>query len=71
MGIFDNDVELLARLAELGPEQLLSELLATIHRDGGHYEANYGTAVAVQDAMKIINHAKTLRGYTTMVEYID
>jgi len=33
----------------------LSELLAIIHRDGGHYEAQHGTEKAVQDAMNKIH----------------
>lgn len=32
----------------------LSNLLARIHRDGGHYEAEYGTGKAVHDADVII-----------------
>lgn len=32
----------------------LSNLLARIHRDGGHYEHEHGTAKAVEDADKII-----------------
>lgn len=31
--------------------RLLSELLAVIHRDGGHYEQTHGTEKAVADAM--------------------
>ena len=31
---------------------LLSNLLARLHRDGGHYEAEHGTAKAVVDAEK-------------------
>ena len=31
---------------------LLSNLLARLHRDGGHYEAEHGTAKAVIDAEK-------------------
>ena len=34
--------------------QLLSNLLARIHRDGGHYEAEHGTAKAVADADVIV-----------------
>lgn len=41
-----------AALEELTKEskQHLSNLLARIHRDGGHYEAEHGTQKAVQDA---------------------
>jgi hypothetical protein len=35
-------------------ETLLGELLAVIHRDGGHYQAEHGTPKAVEDAKKII-----------------
>jgi len=33
--------------------QMLGDLLAIIHRDGGHYRAQHGTQVAVADAHKI------------------
>ncbi len=36
----------------------LSELLAIIHRDGGHYEAQHGTEKAVQDAMNKIHEMR-------------
>ena len=32
-------------------KHLLSNLLAVIHRDGGHYEDKYGTEKAVKDAI--------------------
>lgn len=32
--------------------ELLSELLAIIHRDGGHYQRDNGTEQAVSDAIK-------------------
>jgi len=32
----------------------VSNLLAVIHRDGGHYESKHGTEKAVEDALKII-----------------
>ena len=37
----------------------LGELLAVIHRDGGHYEGKHGAIVATQDAIKIVH---VLRG---------
>jgi len=36
-------------------QQLLSSLLAIIHRDGGHYEAKHGTEKAVDDAIKKVS----------------
>lgn len=33
--------------------QMLSNLLAVIHRDGGHYEEKHGTEQAVKDAMTL------------------
>jgi hypothetical protein len=35
-------------------EYFLGELLAFIHRDGGHYQGEYGTLKAVEDAITII-----------------
>lgn len=35
-------------------EKLLGELLAVIHRDGGHYQEQFGTRAAVSDAIKIV-----------------
>lgn len=32
----------------------LGELLATIHRDGGHYQIKHGTEKAVRDAIDIV-----------------
>jgi hypothetical protein len=32
---------------------MLSDLLAIIHRDGGHYERKYGTEKAVKDAIRL------------------
>jgi hypothetical protein len=46
--------EAAAELSELKKkEDWLSNLLAIIHRDGGHHEGNVGTKLAVEDAMKI------------------
>jgi hypothetical protein len=42
--------ERLAFLSKLAPEDLLEELLATIHGDGGHYSDEHGLAKAVADA---------------------
>ena len=33
-------------------EELLLNLLATIHRDGGHYVSDHGVEKATKDAMK-------------------
>lgn len=32
----------------------LSNLLATIHHDGGHYEVRHGTLKAVEDAKELV-----------------
>lgn len=41
--------------------ELLSNLLAVIHGDGGHYEAEHGTAKAVEDAItRVINTKSSL-----------
>lgn len=37
----------------------LSNLLAMIHRDGGHYEAKHGTEKAVEDAKEIVCEWRT------------
>ena len=43
-----------AELAQLkAKEDLLGNLLAILHRDGGHHEGEVGTEQAVKDAMKI------------------
>lgn len=34
----------------MNPRDQLSELLAVIHRDGGHYETEHGTSKALEDA---------------------
>ncbi len=34
-------------------ESLLKDLLAVIHRDGGHYTERHGLAKSVQDAMAL------------------
>lgn len=44
----------LAFLSKLSPEDLLEELLAIIHRDGGHYADEHGLAKAVADAEVIV-----------------
>ena len=44
------------RFAE--PQKMLSELLAVIHRDGGQYEWEHGTARAVEDAEKIVQNLR-------------
>lgn len=45
---------ILQRAAEGDHKALLFDLLAIIHRDGGHYTELAGTAVSVQDAEKLI-----------------
>lgn len=35
-------------------EEHLGNLLAYIHRDGGHYQDKYGTDKAVEDAIQIV-----------------
>jgi len=35
-------------------EMLLHNLLAVIHRDGGHYTGQYGIEKSVEDAIKIV-----------------
>lgn len=39
-------------------ELLLSELLAVIHMDGGHYEIKYGTVKACEEAMVLVEHLR-------------
>jgi hypothetical protein len=34
--------------------QAVDQLLAVIHRDGGHYQAEFGRAQAIRDAMRIV-----------------
>lgn len=49
----DADVDYLKRIAFLGslePEDMLHELLAVIHRDGGQHTDLVGFAVSVADA---------------------
>lgn len=41
-------------------EYFLGELLAIIHRDGGHYQGEYGTKKAVEDAIDIVYHMHLL-----------
>lgn len=49
--------------------KLLGELLAVIHRDGGHYQAEFGTAKAVADAAQIVSsHSTTLAELRAKVE---
>lgn len=36
------------------PRRLLGELLAVIHRDGGHYQGRHGTKKAVEDAQHAV-----------------
>jgi hypothetical protein len=39
-------------------QDLLSNLLAVIHADGGHYEAEHGTVKAVTDAIEKVFEMK-------------
>lgn len=36
----------------------LGELLAVIHRDGGHYQSQHGTEKAVRDAIDTVNQLR-------------
>ena len=51
--------ELMMQVAALTKESRphLSNLLARIHRDGGHYEAEHGTEKAAQDADLLVAHS--------------
>jgi len=40
-------------------QDLLSNLLAVIHADGGHYEAEHGTVKAVTDAIEKVFEMKS------------
>src|SRR4051812_12214021 len=40
-----------ADVSKRGPEHWLGELLAVIHCDGGHYQAQHGDEKAVKDAI--------------------
>jgi hypothetical protein len=40
-------------------EIMLTDLLAVLHRDGGHHEGNVGTERAVEDAMKVYYSLRT------------
>lgn len=46
----DLDRQRLEHLKELSPEELLRELLATLHGDGGHHTERVGLAQSVLDA---------------------
>lgn len=37
----------------LMPEQMLQNLLAVIHRDGGHYTAQHGLSKSYEDAIQL------------------
>jgi hypothetical protein len=45
-------------------EYMLGELLAIIHRDGGHHQSDVGTVQAVRDACK--GSTDTPRGATSI-----
>lgn len=46
----DEHLARIAFLSSLSPEDMLEELLATIHGDGGHYSDEHGLAKATADA---------------------
>jgi hypothetical protein len=47
------------RMADLNvADSLLSDLLAVIHGDGGHYQAKHGTIKAVKDAIRIVRELR-------------
>jgi len=49
--------------------KLLGELLAVIHRDGGHYEALHGTEKAVDDGITHIHEFRAaMEEFCTRVE---
>ena len=48
------DFQRLTFLKKLKPDELLCELLATIHRDGGHHTDEVGLVQSVFDAEKKI-----------------
>ena len=51
--MFDEDHEAeVARLAQMDEAGMLGELLAVLHRDGGHYVEEHGLPRAVADAMR-------------------
>lgn len=41
-----------------GSQSAVSDLLAIIHGDGGHYEDEHGTEQAVRDAIEKVNHLR-------------
>jgi len=62
-----------AELAQLKTkEDLLGNLLAILHRDGGHHEGEVGTEQAVKDAMKIYYQLRAeLDEARKVIEMID
>jgi hypothetical protein len=40
----------------------LDDLLAVIHRDGGHYQAEHGTAKAIEDAIAAVHALRAANG---------
>ena len=52
-------------------EYWLGSLLAVIHRDGGHYEAEHGTARAADDAIAAVHVLRgSLEGYVEANRYM-
>ncbi len=47
-----DDIQRLRHLEKLEPEDMLCELLAVIHRDGGRHTDEFGLARSVLDAEK-------------------
>ena len=61
-GLYTEDQLRSYAITALAPlEAALGNLLAVIHRDGGHYQAEHGTEKAVADAMEAISHERTER----------
>lgn len=53
--IMKSTVEHIEEIQEiLETQQALGNLLARIHRDGGHYQQKHGTRKAIEDAEKIV-----------------
>lgn len=49
-------LELAQQIAAMAHDlQAVDQLLAVIHRDGGHYQAEHGRAKAIWDGMQVIH----------------
>jgi hypothetical protein len=58
-------------LAKLEPEDMLEELLAVIHGDGGHYSDQHGLAKATADAEALWNARAALASQATPGDQYD